>query len=163
MKKSLLLGAFCTFSFLNVNAQEKPKPSDTEFYTPVPAVVSPGKTNTNAPSDAIILFDGKNLDQWVSVKDKSPAKCIVKNGAFTVNKSTGNIETKQSFNNYQLHLEWFTPANINLEGQSRGNSGLFLASTGPGDDGYELQILDSYNNKTYTNGQAASIYKQTSP
>ena len=88
MKKILLLGAFCTLSFLIVNAQEKPKPSDTEFYTPVPVVVSPGKTNANAPSDAIILFDGKNLDQWVSVKDKSPAKWIVKNGAFTENKST---------------------------------------------------------------------------
>lgn len=163
MKQYFLLAALCTTSFLNLNAQEKPKPQDTEFYTPVPAVVTPGKTNLNAPSDAIILFDGKNLDQWVSVKDKSEAKWIVKNNAFTVNKSAGNIETKKSFTNYQLHLEWLIPSNINLEGQSRGNSGLFLASTGPGDDGYELQILDSYNNKTYTNGQAASIYKQTAP
>lgn len=163
MKQYFLLAALCATSFLNLNAQEKPKPQDTEFYTPVPAVVTPGKTNLNAPSDAIILFDGKNLDQWVSVKDKSEAKWIVKNNAFTVNKSAGNIETKKSFTNYQLHLEWLIPSNINLEGQSRGNSGLFLASTGPGDDGYELQILDSYNNKTYTNGQAASIYKQTSP
>lgn len=163
MKQYFLIAALCTTSFLTLNAQEKPKPQDTEFYTPVPAVVTPGKTNLNAPSDAIILFDGKNLDQWVNVKDKSEAKWIVKNNAFTVNKSSGNIETKKSFTNYQLHLEWLIPSNINLEGQSRGNSGLFLASTGPGDDGYELQILDSYNNKTYTNGQAASIYKQTSP
>ncbi|RYG20724.1 MAG: DUF1080 domain-containing protein [Chitinophagaceae bacterium] len=149
--------------FLATHAQEKPKPADTEFYTPVPAVVTPGITNSNAPSDAIILFDGKNLNEWVSVKDNGPAKWIVNNGMFTVDKSTGNIETKRKFTNYQLHLEWQIPANITGEGQGRGNSGLFLASTGAGDLGYELQILDSYNNKTYTNGQAASIYKQTTP
>lgn len=149
--------------FITANAQEKPKPADTEFYTPVPAVVSPGATNSSAPSDAIILFDGKNLNEWVSVKDNSPAKWIVNNGAFTVDKTTGNIETKRKFTNYQLHLEWQIPSNITGEGQARGNSGLFLASTGGGDLGYELQILDSYNNKTYTNGQAGSIYKQTTP
>ncbi|SFG83042.1 protein of unknown function [Pedobacter insulae] len=149
--------------FITANAQEKPKPADTEFYTPVPAVVSPGATNSSAPSDAIILFDGKNLNEWVSVKDNSPAKWIVNNGAFTVDKTTGNIETKRKFTNYQLHLEWQIPSNITGEGQARGNSGLFLASTGGGDLGYELQILDSYNNKTYTNGQAGSIYKQTAP
>lgn len=162
MKQLFLIGVFCSLSIYNVIAQDKPKPQDTEFYTPVPPVVTPGNANT-APSDAIILFDGKNLDQWVSVNDKSAAKWIVKDGMFTVNKSSGNIETKRSFNNYQLHIEWLIPSDINLEGQSRGNSGLFLASTGPGDDGYELQILDSYNNNTYTNGQAASIYKQTPP
>jgi len=149
--------------FITANAQEKPKPADTEFYTPVPAVVSPGATNSSAPSDAIILFDGKDLNEWVSVKDNSPAKWIVNNGAFTVDKTTGNIETKRKFTNYQLHLEWQIPSNITGEGQARGNSGLFLASTGGGDLGYELQILDSYNNKTYTNGQAGSIYKQTTP
>lgn len=146
------------------NAQEKAKPEDTETYTPVPKVVTPGKVNGDAPSDAIILFDGKNLDQWVSTNDKSkPAQWKVAEGIFTVDKKSGNIETKQSFNNYQLHLEWRIPANINGEGQGRGNSGLFLASTGKGDDGYELQILDAYNNKTYTNGTAGSIYKQTTP
>ncbi len=148
---------------LTASAQDKPKPADTEFYTPVPAVVTPGATNNNAPSDAIILFDGKNLNEWVSVKDNGPAKWIVNNGVFTVDKSTGNIETKRKFNNYQLHIEWQIPSNINLTGQSRGNSGLFLASTGAGDLGYELQILDSYNNETYTNGQAGSIYKQIAP
>ena len=145
-------------------AQEKAKPQDTEFYTPVPPTVTPGKTNTAAPSDAIILFDGKDLSQWVSTNDRSkPAKWKVSNGNFTVVKSEGNIETKKAFNNYQLHLEWQVPANITGEGQGRGNSGLFLASIGKGDDGYELQILDPYNNKTYTNGQAGSIYKQTTP
>lgn len=149
--------------FFAAYAQEKPKPADTEFYTPVPPVVTPGSTSSSAPSDAIILFDGKNLNEWVSVKDNGPAKWIVNNGVFTVDKSTGNIETKRKFNNYQLHLEWQIPSNITGEGQARGNSGLFLASTGGGDLGYELQILDSYNNKTYTNGQAGSIYKQTTP
>lgn len=146
------------------NGQEKAKPQDTEFYTPVPKVVTPGKMNTDAPSDAIILFDGKDLSQWVSTKDrKQPAQWKVANGVMTVDKKMGNIETKQAFGNYQLHLEWQIPANITGEGQGRGNSGLFLASIGGGDDGYELQILDSYNNKTYTNGMAGSIYKQTTP
>jgi hypothetical protein len=143
-------------------AQEKHE--DTEFYTPVPKNVTPGKLPGQAPSDAIILFDGKNLDQWVMTDNHSqPAKWTVANGVLTVDKKTGNIETKQSFGNYQLHIEWQVPKNISGEGQLRGNSGLFLASIGKGDLGYELQILDSYENKTYTNGMAASIYKQTTP
>jgi len=145
-------------------AQENAKHEDTEFYTPVPKVVTPGKLNGEAPSDAIILFNGKNLSQWVMADDRTAAaKWKVADGILTVDKKTGNIETKQSFNNYQLHLEWRVPANISGEGQLRGNSGLFLASIGKGDLGYELQILDSYNNKTYTNGMAGSIYKQTTP
>ena len=141
------------------------KPEDTEVWEPVPKVVTPGATCTAAPSDAIVLFDGKNLDEWVSNKDKSPAQWTVANGVLTVNKAQGggNIETKRSFKNYQLHLEWKVPTNITGTGQARGNSGVFLASTGPGDDGYELQVLDSYNNKTYVNGQAGSIYKQAIP
>ena len=75
----------------------------------------------------------------------------------------GNIETKRTFKNYQLHIEWRIPENITGTDQARGNSGVFLASTGPGDAGYELQVLDSYNNKTYVNGQAGSIYKQGIP
>lgn len=138
-------------------------PKATEVWEPVPPVVTPGATNSEPPSDAIILFDGKNLDQWVSVKDKSPAGWKVADGVMTVVKSAGNIETKRSFKNYQLHLEWRIPTDISGSDQARGNSGLFLASTGAGDGGYELQILDSYNNKTYVNGQAASIYKQGIP
>lgn len=146
------------------HAQENAKHEDTEFYTPVPKVVTPAKINSEAPSDAIILFNGKNLSQWVMADDRSAAaKWKVADGILTVDKKTGNIETKQSFNNYQLHLEWRIPANISGEGQLRGNSGLLLASIGKGDLGYELQILDSYNNKTYTNGMAGSIYKQTTP
>jgi hypothetical protein len=127
-------------------------------------VVTPGKTNTDPPSDAIILFDGKNLDKWVSANDPSiPANWIVEGNIITVSKTAGNIQTKQSFLDYQLHIEWRIPENITGSGQARGNSGVFLASTGPGDGGYELQVLDNYNNTTYTNGQAGSIYKQAVP
>jgi len=146
-------------------AQVKPKPEDTEVWQPEPKVVTPGAQNAAAPSDAIVLFDGTNLDQWVQNKDKSPAKWAVTDGLLTVSKvkGVGNIETKRSFRNYQLHIEWKIPENISGEGQARGNSGVFLASTGAGDAGYELQVLDSYNNKTYVNGQAGSIYKQGIP
>ena len=141
-------------------SESKAKPEETEVWQPVPKVVSLGAACGVAPSDALILFDGKNLEQWVSAQDKSPAQWIVAEGVLTVNKKAGNIETKRSFKNYQLHLEWKIPENITGSGQLRGNSGLFLASTGPGDAGYELQVLDSYNNSTYVNGMAASIYKQ---
>jgi 3-keto-disaccharide hydrolase len=147
-------------------AEAKPpatKPEDTEVWEPVPKALTPGANNTAPPSDAIVLFDGKNLDEWVSVKDKAPAKWVVANGVLTVNKAAGNIETKRTFRNYQLHIEWKIPENITGTGQARGNSGVFLASTGPGDAGYELQVLDSYNNNTYVNGQAGSIYKQGIP
>jgi hypothetical protein len=141
------------------------KPEETEVWEPVPKVVTPGAVCTAAPSDAIVLFDGKNLDEWVSAQDKSPAKWIVADGILTVSKApgVGNIETKRAFRNYQLHVEWKIPDNITGSGQARGNSGVFLASVGPGDAGYELQVLDSYNNKTYVNGQAGSIYKQGIP
>ncbi len=142
-----------------------PKPEDTEIYEPVPPVVTPGTTNEAPPSDAIILFDGKNLDEWVSAQDHTAAPWLVHDGVMTVSKApgSGNIETKRKFNNYQLHVEWRIPESITGSGQARGNSGVFLASTGPGDAGYELQVLDNYNNKTYTNGQAGSIYKQAVP
>ena len=150
-------------STLSAQQATKPKPEDTEVWEPVPKVVTPGDTCGAPPSDAIVLFDGKNLDQWVSVQDKSPAKWIVADGVLTVNKTAGNIETQRTFKDYQLHLEWKVPANITGTGQARGNSGVFLASTGPGDAGYELQVLDSYDNKTYVNGMAGSIYKQAIP
>ncbi len=143
-------------------ASSAARPEDTEVWEPLPAIVTPGVTDAAPPSDSIVLFDGKNLDDWVSSQDKSPAKWIVADGVMTVNKAAGNIETRRTFKNYQLHLEWI-PEDISGSGQARGNSGVFLASTGPGDAGYELQILDSYNNKTYVNGQAGSIYKQSIP
>ncbi len=139
-------------------------PKLTEVYSPAPKIVTPGNSFADAPSDAIILFDGKNLDQWRSVKDTTaPADWTVADGIITVKKTAGNIETKQRFTDYQLHIEWRIPENISGEGQARGNSGVFLASTGPGDDGYEMQVLDCYNNSTYVNGQTASIYKQSIP
>ncbi len=143
----------------------KPKPEDTEIWSPEPKVVTPGANNTAPPSDAIVLFDGKNLEEWVSAKDHTPAKWTVSDGILTVLKGEGggNIETKRKFKNYQLHIEWKIPENITGSGQARGNSGVFLASTGPGDAGYELQVLDAYNNKTYVNGMAGSIYKQAIP
>ena len=139
------------------------QPRDTEVWQPVPKVVTPGATDAAPPSDAIVLFDGSNLREWVSTKDKSPAQWMVAGGVMTVDKKAGNIETKRSFRNYQLHLEWRIPPTITGSDQARGNSGVFLASTGTGDAGYELQILDSYDNSTYVNGQAASVYKQGIP
>ena len=156
--------AFVAIGFANANAQEKMKPDDTESYTPVPNVVTPGKTCGAAPSDAIILFDGKDLSKWVETDDTTQqASWNVHDGILTVSKKLGNIQTKQSFMDYQLHIEWNEPEDIAGSGQARGNSGLMLASTGKGDDGYELQILDSYNNKTYTDGQAGAVYKQYPP
>jgi hypothetical protein len=138
-------------------------PADTEAWEPVPAVVDPGATDAAPPSDAIVLFDGTSLDEWVSVRDQGPAGWAVADGVMTVVKPAGNIETKRRFKNYQLHLEWRIPEGITGEGQARGNSGVFLASTAGGDGGYELQVLDSYHNSTYVNGQAGSIYKQYIP
>ena len=166
--KKIALGvSFLAISALQGYAQEVPTPPKmspemTEFWEPeVKSVTAPENA---PPSDALVLFDGKNLDQWASVNDPTkPAGWTVGNGVFTVKKGTGNIQTKQSFQDYQLHLEWKVPATITGKGQARGNSGLFLASLGKGDAGYELQILDSYNNRTYANGQAGSIYKQSPP
>jgi hypothetical protein len=143
--------------------QPKPKPEETEVWTPVPAVVTPGATDGAPPSDAIILFDGKNEDEWVSAQDHTPARWIVGDGVLLVAKGAGNIETKRSFKDFQLHVEWKIPENITGSGQARGNSGVFLASLGPGDAGYELQVLDAYNNATYVNGMAGSLYKQAIP
>ncbi|HEX4750241.1 MAG TPA: DUF1080 domain-containing protein [Bryobacteraceae bacterium] len=143
--------------------QTNMKPEDTEVWEPVPKKVTSGATCGAPPSDALILFDGKNEDEWISVKDQTPAQWKVADGALTVNKGTGNIETKRKFTNYQLHVEWKEPADIAGTSQARGNSGVFLASTGPGDDGYELQVLDNYENKTYVNGMAGSLYKQAIP
>ncbi len=143
------------------NPAKPMKPQDTEVWTPVPRVVTPGRTDDAPPSDAVVLFDGRNLDAWVSDRDGSPAQWSVGDGVVTVVKSAGDIRTKQSFASYQLHLEWRVPANVTGTGQERGNSGVFLAITPNG--GYELQIVDSYDNPTYVNGMAASVYKQYAP
>jgi hypothetical protein len=147
-------------------AQQPPtkpvRPEDTEVWQPVPKVVAPGRTDREPPADAIVLFDGSSLAEWVSVENGSPATWKVENGLLTVDKRAGDIRTRRSFRNYQLHLEWRVPEGITGSGQLRGNSGVFLAFDPPR-GGYELQIVDSYENATYVNGQAASVYKQNPP
>jgi 3-keto-disaccharide hydrolase len=145
--------------------QPSGNPKDTEVWTPVPPVVTPGATNTAPPSDAIVLFDGRNLNEWESAQDHTPARWFVRHGNMVVNKAdgVGNIETRRRFRDYQLHIEWKIPKDVTGSDQARGNSGVFLASTGPDDSGYELQVLDSYRNSTYVNGMAGSLYKQSIP
>ncbi|MEJ2502987.1 MAG: DUF1080 domain-containing protein [Gemmatimonadota bacterium] len=158
-----LVAAFGCFAAPAV-AQE-PAPEDTEVWEPAPPVVDPGPYVPGGapPSDAIVLFDGTGLDEWVAVDGGGPAGWVVEDGVMTVDKSAGSIETRRRFGSYQIHLEWRVPEGTTGSGQDRGNSGLFLASTGGGDDGYEIQILDSYRNETYVNGMAGSIYKQAIP
>lgn len=159
----IVTAAFLILAQAAMVERSKPRPEDTEVWTPVPRIVRPGAAQATAPSDAIVLLGGSGLAEWVSTADRSPAKWQMDGDVMMVRKGTGNIETRRKFTDYQLHLEWRIPVAINGEGQGRGNSGLFLASTGGGDAGYELQILDSYGNKTYANGQAGSVYKQSSP
>ena len=163
MKRIVILATLLVPAFLLSNAQEKAKPQDTEYYSPVPVVVTPGGNPGDAPSDAIILFDGKNLDQWVNTRDSLPAKWILEDNVMTVNKSTGDIQTRATFTDYQLHIEYRIPENITGSGQGRGNSGIFLAALPWGAGGYEIQVLDNYKNTTYVNGQAGSMYKQAVP
>jgi len=139
----------------NVFAQQG-DPKATEVWEPIPKIVEPGKTNDQPPSDAIVLFSGKDLSGWLN-KNNQPAQWKVEDNAMTVVKGTGEIHTAQKFGNCQLHIEWRTPEKVEGESQGRGNSGIFLMGQ------YELQVLDSYNNRTYSNGQAGSIYKQHIP
>jgi 3-keto-disaccharide hydrolase len=160
---SLALVVLSAHSILaQVDTTKRPKPEDTEVWTPVPKIIAPGATERDAPSDAIALFNGSSAAEWVQAKDSSPAKWTVANGMLTVNKAAGDIQTKRSFTNFQLHVEWRIPPNVIGSGQARGNSGVFLAYAPP-NGYYELQILDSYENTTYVNGQAGSIYKQFAP
>jgi hypothetical protein len=153
---------FASISFV-AKAQSTAKAEATEYYSPVPPVITPGASFSAAPSDAIILFDGKNLDQWINTKDSTAAKWIVANNVMTVNKSTGDIQTRSSFTDFQLHVEYLIPENITGSGQGRGNSGIFLAALPWGAGGYEIQVLDNYKNTTYVNGQVGSMYKQAVP
>jgi hypothetical protein len=164
--KSKLLFAFSMMSLsLYATAQQKGDPKETEVWSPEPKIVGTGTIFSDPPSDAIVLFNGKNLDQWSLTDDSTkPAGWTLNNdGSMTVKKGTGTIQTKKNFMDYQLHIEYRIPENITGSGQARGNSGIFLATCGKGDDGYELQVLDNYNNKTYVNGQAGSMYKQSIP
>jgi hypothetical protein len=130
-------------------------PEDTEVWEPEPGLVTPGQENA-PPSDAIVLFDGTDLSDW-NHEDGREAEWTVEDGVMTVAPGTGSIRTRQGFGDVQLHIEWRTPAEIVGEGQGRGNSGVFLMEE------YEVQVLDSYENRTYSNGQAGSIYKQHIP
>ncbi len=124
--------------------------------TAEPLVVTPGETDSAPPSDAIVLFDGTDLSHWQGRNGK-PAEWEVKDGVMTVVKKKGSIMTKEKFGDCQLHIEWRTPEKVIGSGQKRGNSGIFLQGR------YEVQVLDSYNNKTYFDGQAGAIYKQYPP
>src|SRR5215210_3688713 len=163
MKKLMILSALFISSSFATDAQIQMRPEETEFYAPIPAVITPGASFGDAPSDAIILFDGKNLNQWISTKDSTSAKWIVADNVMTVNKESGDIQTKRTFTDYQLHIEYRIPSNITGSGQARGNSGIFLAALPWGAGGYELQVLDNYKNTTYVNGQVGSMYKQAVP
>lgn len=163
-KSGTLALLFLSVSFM-ANAQldsTKQTPESSELWNPVPRVVTPSSsvnaTPATAPSDAIVLFDGKNFSKWKSTKtNNSDIKWTIADGAMTVKGGSGDIETVDQFDDYQLHIEFRTPAEVKGSSQGRGNSGIFMQGK------YELQVLDSYDNRTYSNGQAGSIYKQSMP
>ncbi|MEO1258877.1 MAG: DUF1080 domain-containing protein [Bacteroidota bacterium] len=130
-------------------------PKATEVWEPTPRMITPGQ-GTAPPSDAIVLFDGKNTAEWTH-EDGSAIKWKLDQGHMTVKPGSGGIFTKRTFSDCQLHLEWRAPADDKDEGQNRGNSGVFLQNR------YEVQVLDSHGGKTYPNGQAGAIYKQSMP
>jgi hypothetical protein len=135
-----------------------PNPKVTEVWFPVPAKVTPGAAPGAPPSDAIILFDGKNVDAWKSANGGGPARWNVVNGEMVIAPGTGDIQTKDSFGDVQLHVEWYGPQlPADKVNQDRGNSGVFLQ------DVYEVQVLDNFENQTYVNGMVGSIYKQFPP
>lgn len=151
----LALAAGCTPAPATTSPQEEGRPEDTEVWDPEPAIVTPGEVGS-APSDAVVLFDGTDLSAW-SDTDGDAADWSVANGAMTVGGGAGDIQTREGFGDIQLHIEWRSPAEVVGVGQGRGNSGIYLMGL------YELQVLDSYENRTYANGQAGSIYKQHMP
>lgn len=161
-KKKLFFSVMLLISFsFSLFAKKSMDPSETEIWSPTPLTVT--LSDRLIPSDAIILFDGKSLQQWQSVNGKD-APWVIEENAFTVKPGTGNIITKRKFSDVQLHIEWKTPLletkackKMPCAGQGKGNSGVFLQKR------YEVQILDSFENSTYVNGQAGSIYKQFIP
>lgn len=123
---------------------------------PTPRVVTPGASPGQPPGDAVVLFDGRSLDEWTA-RDGSPAKWIVRDGYMQTVPGAGAIVSRRAFGDVQLHVEWSTPSPVIGEGQDRGNSGIYFM------DNYEVQVLDSYQNRTYADGQAASLYGQHPP
>jgi len=124
-----------------------------------PAIVAPGKNPGDAPADAVILFDGTDLSKWEADKPEKgvPSKWRIVDGVLESVRRAGYIRTKQSFGDCQLHIEWATPIRVEGNSQGRGNSGVFLMGL------YEVQVLDCYNNDTYPDGQAGSVYGQNDP
>lgn len=136
---------------------EPTKPEETEVWEPKPPIVTVN-SETNIPSDAIVLFDGTNFNEWISSKDSTEVQWILNaDKSMTVKNKAGDIQTKQNFGSVQLHLEWKSAEEVRADGQNRSNSGVFLQNR------YELQILDNNDNDTYVNGQVGSIYKQSIP
>ncbi len=148
---SIMFAIFCGCSVSN--SAEEQKWAIHDMNRPVSKVVNP----LPVPSDAIVLFDGKDLSKWVSDKDGSSPKWKIENGYAEAVKKAGGIRTKQAFGDCQLHIEWATPKEVVGPSQGRGNSGVFLMGL------YELQVLDCYNNRTYADGMAGSIYGQNPP
>jgi Domain of Unknown Function (DUF1080) len=162
MKRLLLAAGFgvALLGYAVVEAQQTTGKVH-DMNRPAPMVVDPGTPSTpdvvgRAPSDAVVLFEGKDLSAWAQ-KDGSPAKWKVGNGYFETVPKTGYIYTKKAFGDCQLHLEFATPSPAVGQGQDRGNSGVFLMGL------YEIQVLDSYNNRTYADGSAAAVYGQYPP
>jgi hypothetical protein len=143
-------GLFAQQPQADPHAHEVPPPKTA------PRVVTPGANPGAPPSDAIVLFDGRDLSQWEGEKGGAP-QWTVADGAMEVKPKTGGIRTKQPFGSVQLHIEWATPSVVKGESQGRGNSGVFLMGQ------YEIQVLDSFENATYFHGQAAAVYKQHAP
>jgi len=143
-------------------AQPDPNWLDHDRTRPLPPEITPATASTQekagkAPSDATVLFDGKDLSQWASM-DGSPTKWIVQDGSMECVAGSGYVRTLQSFGDCQLHIEWATPTPAHGEGQDRGNSGVFFSL-----DRYEVQVLDSFGNKTYADGSAGAVYGQYPP
>ena len=160
MKKQLLLLTCLIASIQFVTAQKKLNEDSLagllEVWVNVP-LVTPGVINADAPSDATILYNGRGLGAFQK-KDGSPAGWrIDADGAVTDIKGSGDLITKEAFGNCQLHIEFREPAEVKSSGQGRGNSGVYIMGK------YEIQVLDSYNNPTYSNGQAGAVYKQHVP
>jgi len=165
MRKTVLV-CVCAIALTSIpavcNAQIDTKWKIHDMERPAPPVVDPGTASTQdapgrPPSDAVVLFDGKELSAWVQKKDGGPAKWKVENGYFEVMPKTGDIQTREAFGDCQLHVEFAEPIPAKGESQDRGNSGVFLHGL------YETQVLDSYQSKTYADGQAAAIYGQYPP
>jgi Domain of Unknown Function (DUF1080) len=156
-----MIAALFFFAVPICRAQLDPKWQIHDRDRPTPTAISPGTSSTQdspgrAPSDAIVLFDGKDLSLWAQ-KDGSAAKWKVENGYFEVVPKTGELHSKDAFGDCQLHVEFAEPNPPKGEDQDRGNSGVFLMGL------YEIQVLDSYQSKTYADGQAAAVYGQYPP